>query len=470
MAGTSGECFELGGARTCRDSGGSQRHSLPTASLTGEWSRASNRPAARLFRHAGFVHGVRKRVQRGATALLRANWREGIGRNGAAYGYTCPDGEKYPYQWFWDSLMHALAWNEVDPLRAAWEVRSLAAAQRADGFIGHTIFWDRRVRLARAGFYNVARRGDLTTSTIQPPFIGWVWAEIAERLDDDAFTAEGLHVIPRYHQWIERERVDDTGLAWVILPDETGCDASPVFDAPLGWRAHGGPGFAVLVQQARRRGFSFRRTRDEGAFNVACPLVNTAWALGHLGLAALGHPGARDRAREITDAMVAFLWDDDAGLFRTTLPDGRHLPCDVWQGIAPIALPDLPDDIAHRLLNEWVLAADRFHPPHPVPSVSVSDPRFMRGDGRLVPQYWRGPSWPFTPPFVLPGLLRLGQHAEASALVARIEERLDSQGFREYTDPLDGTGMGARAFSCQAVVMALAAWLVRPPIPSRDGA
>jgi hypothetical protein len=52
-------------------------------------------------------------------------------------------------------------------------------------------------------------------------------------------------------------------------------------------------------------------------------------------------------------------------------------------------------------------------------------------------------------------------------LVARIEERLDGQGFREYTDPIDGTGMGARAFSCQTVALALRAWLDRPPIPVR---
>jgi len=419
------------------------------------------------MRDAAPVTGVRNRVRRGSIALLGANWREGIGRNGVAYGYTCPDGEKYPYQWFWDSLMHALAWAEVDPVRAATEVRSLVAAQTPDGFIGHTIFWDAPVRLARAAFYNVRARRDLTTATIQPPFIGWVWAEIAERLHDDAFAAEGLLAIPRYHGWIERNRVDDTGLAWVILPDETGCDASPVFDQPLGWKAHGGPGFAVLVNEARRRGFSFARTREAGGFNVACPLVNTSWALGHIGLAAMGHPGARDRAREITLAMVDHLWDDEAGIFRTGAPDGSLLPCDVWQGIAPIALPDLPPEVSRRLMEDWILDPQRFWPPHPVPSVSVSDPSFMRGDGRFVPQYWRGPSWPFTPPFVVPGLLRTGRYTEAAALVEVIEERLDAQGFREYTDPVDGIGMGAQAFSCQAVVLALRAWLETPPIPAR---
>jgi hypothetical protein len=75
------------------------------------------------------VNTVPTRVSTAAESLLTANWREGQGRSGARYAYTCPDGEKYPYQWFWDSLMHALAWNEIAPARAADELRSLAAAQ-----------------------------------------------------------------------------------------------------------------------------------------------------------------------------------------------------------------------------------------------------------------------------------------------------------------------------------------------------
>lgn len=413
------------------------------------------------------VNPVRTRVRRAAEALLTANWREGTGRTGIAYAYTCPDGGKYPYQWFWDSLMHALAWNEIDPARAAAELGSLAAAQADDGLIGHTVFWERPVRPARLAFYNVRRRADLATATIQPPFLGWAWAEVADRLRDAAFTERGRDVVHRYHGWIDRQRVDDTGLAWVILPDETGCDASPVFDALLGWRRHGGPGFAALVADARRHDFSFLRIRADGGFVAACPLVNTSLALGHLGLAAMGHPGARDRAREITEAMVTHLWDNDAGIFRLLGPGGRLVPVSAWQGLAPAALPDLPGEIRARLVHEWLLREDRFWPPHPVPSVSMDDPAFMRGDGRVIPKYWRGPSWPFTPPFMVPAMHLAGRKADAAVLTARIDERLDAQGFREYTDPLDGTGMGARAFSCQAVALALHAWEERPPIPAR---
>ena len=413
------------------------------------------------------VNGVGIRVGRAAEALLAANWREGTSRDGVAYGYTCPDGAKYPYQWFWDSLMHALAWNEVDPQRAATELRSLASVQQRDGLIGHTIFWDGPVRLARLVFYNVRARSDMATSTIQPPFLGWAWAEVAERLGDAAFAEQGRRVVRAYNAWIERERVDATGLAWVILPDETGCDASPVFDRALGWRRHGTPGFAVLVDEARRQGYSFRRIRARGGFTAACPLVNTALALGYLGLDALGEPGARERAREITDAIVEHLWDEQSGIFRLAGPDGLPVPVSAWQGLAPAALPDLPEDIRARIVDDWLMRTDRFWPAHPVPSVSLDDPTFMPGDGRIIPQYGRGPSWPFTPPFMVPALLLAGRRAEAAVLVSRIEERLDAQGFREYTDPLDGTGMGARAFTCQAVILALHAWLDRAPIPVR---
>ncbi|MBM3665429.1 MAG: hypothetical protein FJW92_06515 [Actinobacteria bacterium] len=413
------------------------------------------------------MNGVGIRVRRAAGALLSANWREGVARTGVAYGYTCPDGAKYPYQWFWDSLMHALAWNELDPARAAAEVRSLAALQRPDGLIGHTIFWDAPVRLARLAFYSVRSRADIATATIQPPFLGWAWAEIAEQLGDAAFAEQGRDVVRAYNAWIERERVDSTGLAWVILPDETGCDASPVFDQALGWRRHGTPGFAVLVDEARRQGYSFRRIRARGGFTAACPLVNASLALGYLGLHALGEPGARERAREITDGIVEHLWDERSGIFRLAGPDGLPVPVSAWQGLAPAALPDLPEQIRARVVDDWLLRGDRFWPAHPVPSVSLDDPAFMPGDGRLIPQYWRGPSWPFTPPFMILALLLAGRRAEAAALVSRIEERLDAQGFREYTDPIDGTGMGARAFASQAVILALHAWMERVPIPVR---
>jgi len=230
------------------------------------------------------------------------------------------------------------------------------------------------------------------------------------------------------------------------------------------WGVGTGDVVPALVARYEAAGADYARVRRMNAHST---YLQTAVALGYLGLAEMGEPGARERAREITASIVTHLWDDHAGIFRLMNPDGSRVPVSAWQGLAPAALPDLPAAIRDRVVDQWLLREDRFWPPHPVPSVSLDDPSFMPGDGGIIPKYWRGPSWPFTPPFALPALLLAGRHADAQVLVARLDERLDAQGFREYTDPLDGTGMGARAFSCQAVVLALHGWLERPPLPVR---
>jgi len=60
-------------------------------------------------------------------------------------------------------------------LSARRELETLLAAQRPDGFIGHTVFWDHPVSLGRYPFYNVSSRRALQTATIQPPLLAWAW-------------------------------------------------------------------------------------------------------------------------------------------------------------------------------------------------------------------------------------------------------------------------------------------------------
>src|SRR3954469_5899955 len=141
-----------------------------------------------------------------AKGVLERNWREGRNDCGVEFGYTCPDATKYPDQFFWDSCFHALAWSRFDPNRAMQELRSLAAAQQDSGLIGHTTFWHGPCRLARAFTYNVLDRRAFQTATIQPPLLAWVWAEVAERAGDAAFADEGRVVLPRLHEFLDRER------------------------------------------------------------------------------------------------------------------------------------------------------------------------------------------------------------------------------------------------------------------------
>ena len=54
-----------------------------------------------------------------------------------------------PWQWYWDSCFAAIVWRRFDPDALARELETLLGAPREDGFIGHTIFWERPVTLSR---------------------------------------------------------------------------------------------------------------------------------------------------------------------------------------------------------------------------------------------------------------------------------------------------------------------------------
>ena len=63
-----------------------------------------------------------------AQAVLRANWREGVHRDGTPYAFTCPASPRYRHQWHWDSCFHAIAWCRYDSrARARSCARSCAA-------------------------------------------------------------------------------------------------------------------------------------------------------------------------------------------------------------------------------------------------------------------------------------------------------------------------------------------------------
>jgi hypothetical protein len=385
--------------------------------------------------------------------------------DGVRYAYTRPSRARYPDQFFWDSCLHAVAWSRLDPAHARAELRTLVAAQRPCGLIGHTVFWSGRVRPSRRHVYNVLRGGDRATWTIQPPLLGWAWAEVADRSPDDlGFREEGVAPILRFHLWLERERAEADGLLGILQPDESGLDATPVYDSPLGWRGHARPGFATVIRFNRRRRYEYRRVVAEGGFHAVDVLVNTGWAMSLAGLARLGHAPAAARARQVTTALVERLWDPVAGIFHAEGPDGWPLRVATWAGLAPLALEGLPEEVGRRLVERQLLDPERFWLPYPVPSTSAAEPAFAPGrQGLVLPRYWRGPTWLFTPTFVLPGLLRLGYFRQARHLVERSLTLVAREGFREYYDPYSGRGLGASGFAVSAIVLDLVARLGREP-------
>ena len=209
----------------------------------------------------------REQIRNRCEVVLRQNWRDGVrARDGFAFGYTCPSPSRYQWQWYWDSCFHAIAWRRYDPDRAERELRSLLGAQRDDGFIGHTIFWNQPLTGSRRYIYNVISPTDPTTASIQPPLLAWAW-RIAV---GDPSAEPGL---VRHHEWLAEHRdLEGDGLIWIVSPDESGLDASSQFDIVWRHEAHGLPGYLRLVRRNRRLGFDLRRIVDAGG-PVCCEIV-----------------------------------------------------------------------------------------------------------------------------------------------------------------------------------------------------
>ena len=385
------------------------------------------------------------RVAELCRATLERNWREGT-RDGIRYRYTAPSGGRYPWQWYWDSCFTAIAWRRFDPLRARDELETLLMAARPNGFIGHTIFWGEPVSRVRSLFYNVRSRRDFMTATIQPPLLAWAW-RIA--VGDPA----EVPAIVRHQECVEQERaLDGDGLLWIIQPDESGLDASPKFDSAFGWHADGLPGFPMLVRRNRRLDFDIRRVRAAGGPLVCGTATNVLHGLSRL---ALGRPS-------ITPKLLERMYDERRGLFHQLVRRGggaagatRH-PVVTWAALSPLALPDLPDDIGHRIVRAYLLDPARFWLPVPPPSVSAADASFSRRDRLLfLRRYWRGPTWLNAAWLLWLGLRRLGYHGEAAEMAGRVGGAVARAGLREYYDPYTGGGMGATGFSWSELVMEL---------------
>ena len=369
-------------------------------------------------------------------SVLAASWAEGE-RDGVPYGYTRPSPTRYPWQWYWDSCFAAIVWRRFDRGRSRSELESLLRASRGDGFIGHVTFWDHPISLKRRVYYNVDSRSSPMTSTIQPPLLAWAW-RIA--VGDPAAEPR----IARHHEWLLANRdLEGDGLLWLIQPDESGLDSSPKYDPVWGRYSHARWAFPLLVARSRRLDWDARRIRSAG-HPVLCEVVtNVLWGLSRL---AMGEPS-------ITPALVDRLWDPDSGLFLDEAQPGGARPLvDTWAGLAPLALPDLPEEIGHRLV-ERILDPERYWLCHPPPSVAATDPSFEpnRGPGWKL-RYWRGPTWINAAWMLWIGMLRLGYEAEAQEMVSRLVPMIEREGLREYYDPFTGEGLGAREFAWTSLI------------------
>ncbi|MBV9310447.1 MAG: hypothetical protein JOZ73_06435, partial [Solirubrobacterales bacterium] len=229
-------------------------------------------------------------------------------------------------------------------------------------------------------------------------------------------------------------------------PDESGLDASSQFDAIWQNRAHGRPGFVLLVRRNRELGYDLRRIDSAGG-PVCCEvLTNVLYSLAR---SALGKPS-------LTSQIIDRCYDESRGLFfPVARPQPQRTPAVTWAALSPLALPDLPEEIGRRLVEEHLLDSEQFWLPVAPPSVAADEPSFsLRDGGRLrLRRYWRGPTWVNSAWLLWLGLLRLGYREQAERLADALGASIAREGLREYYHPFTGRGMGAVEFGWSALMM-----------------
>jgi glycogen debranching enzyme len=199
-------------------------------------------------------------------------------------------------------------------------------------------------------------------------------------------------------------------------------------------------------------------------------VVNVLWCLARL---AAGQPS-------VTPAIVDRLWDERRGLFLDTargkvvhpdrmdaIGDEHRIRTSTWSALAPLALPDLPEEIGRRLVEEHLLDPRKYWLPFPPTSVSAEEPSFepRKWKGLLRRLYWRGPTWINSAWLLWIGLLRLGKEAEATEMATRLCETVSEQRLREFYEPDTGEGLGAKEFGWSSLIAELA-----EPDPSAENA
>ena len=413
-------------------------------------------------------------LQQRVRALLLGNVKDGysalLGRH---YCYVAPAPKPYPFQWFWDTCLHVIMLARLgEHALAKRNLRSLFSMQEDDGFVGHMIFWHQVLPKRRSDIMQArptwqALRPHMS-ALIQPPLAAQALHTLFEECADRVYLGELYARVRRHHEWLARNRdFDGDGLLTIISPFESGMDWKPSYDAVLGWkngttprRLYTSPLYWKAVGVDWKNfslGYDLRRIRAEGRFRVKDAGFNAIYAVDLHCMeklaATVGDDGAvfAARRRRVVKSLVDQMYDaDDAAFYDVQEPGARKIRVRTPTVFFPLAIEELDQDIASRVLGAHFDDARQFATALPMPSVALHEPAFYPGE---TPFIWRGPTWALTNWFVYHALRKRGFGERAERLRRALRALVAKSGFREYYHPVDGRGYGAEQFTWSGLLV-----------------
>lgn len=419
-----------------------------------------------------------------AKAVLDFNWTG---------EYTQPGPRLYPHQWSWDSALIAIGYAHYDQWRATKELEHLLQSQWRNGLLPQIVFNSRFVEyFPGPNFWHAdespdAPRNRATSGVIQPPVHATAALHIYRYARDETGAKRFLeYAFPRlkaWHDYLYRERdPDGEGLVYIRHPWESGMDNAPVWAGAmvrLHLRAdqipeyhrvdtHTGVAadrplntaydrYAYLVKFFRDRDYDEAKIRKDCPFLMQDVLFNSLLAKANRDLAEIarivgGDPSPHEELAERTKSAVnRKFWNEDHGTYLDydVVEDG---PVPVYFGpsLAGALYAGIPSKHqAERLLatlnNDGFGLSDESI--KPIPSYDV------HGFGFSPERYWRGPVWINIDWFLMHGLADYGYEDHAKRVRETIVELCRKEGFREYFDPFDGSGLGSNFFSWSAALL-----------------
>lgn len=403
-----------------------------------------------------------------ARQILRANDLD---------GYTVPTRGLYPYQWNWDAGFTALGWITFDEVRAWRELERLFEGQWDDGLVPHIIFHKYDPGYFPGPDVWGTRHTPPTSGISQPPVAATVVRLMLEAAGDQTLAeAKAKALYPRllaYHRWWQRARdPENTGLVVTYHPWETGADNSIAWDAALArvpatktefvrrdtqhvdqsMRPHRSEyqRYIYLVELFRSLDWQPQAMYEQTPFKIADTAINAILQRANLDLAELARRfGRSDEAAELqeradhTRRAFAALWNAQRRVYQPyDRIAGQRIDVPSCLGMLPL-WGRVPDETTAKAmmteLERWAQIS-----PFLVPS---SPPDFPGFESK---RYWRGPAWLIINFMIADGLAHYSYPDLAERIRQSSEALIETGGFHEYFDPLDGSGCGGKAFSWTA--------------------